>query len=97
MCVRRPCRQVERARPERGEADPRPAGQPTVGRRHERGGLFMAGQDELDARLPQRLDNVEVLLARNAEDVFDALVLQGSDKQVRSLGHQRRPRSEPRH
>jgi hypothetical protein len=53
-----------------------------VSGRHEGGGLFVAGEHELDAGSPQGLHDVEVLLARDAEHMFDALVLESCDKQV---------------
>jgi hypothetical protein len=50
----------------------------------------MACQDERDARSTEGFDDIQVLLARDAEDVFDSLVLKRCDEQVRSLGHQQR-------
>ena len=44
--------------------------------------LTVLGQDQLDARAPQRFDDIEVLFAWYGEDVLDALVLQGVDEQV---------------
>ena len=35
--------EIERAGPERGQADPGAAGQPAIGRRHESGGLLVTG------------------------------------------------------
>ena len=35
----------------------------------------------------ERLDDVEVLLAGNAEDALDALVLQRRDEKIRAFGH----------
>lgn len=58
------------------------AGQPAMGGGHERGGLLMAGQDELDRRFADGFDDVEVFFARNAEDTIDALILEGGYKQV---------------
>jgi hypothetical protein len=42
------CGEVERARAEGGDADAGAAGQAAVGRGHERSGLLVAGEDELD-------------------------------------------------
>jgi hypothetical protein len=42
----------------------RPAGQPPVGRGHEAGRLLVARDHQLDLRVAQRLDDVEVLFAR---------------------------------
>ena len=78
--------EVQRARPQRGDADAGPAGQPPVGRRHERRRLLVPRQHQLDRGVAQRLDDVEILLARHAEDALDALVLQRRDQQVRPLG-----------
>jgi hypothetical protein len=38
------------------------------------GPLVCAGQPQFDARLAQHFDEVEILLARNAADLLDALV-----------------------
>ena len=80
-------REVERAGAERRDAHARPAGEPAVGGGHEGGGLLVAGEDELDRGGAQRLDDVEVLLARHAEDAVHPLVLQCRDQQIRTLGH----------
>jgi hypothetical protein len=59
--------------------------------------LLVPRQHELDPRAPQRFDDVEVLLARHAEDPLDTLILQRSDQQVRSLCHGDTPlRAKPR-
>ena len=80
-------REIERAGAERRDANARLAGQPAVGRRHERRRLLVAGQDQLDRRAAQRFDDVEVLLAGHAENPLDALVLERGDQQVRALCH----------
>ena len=87
MRIGRRRREVERAGSERRDAHARAAGEPAVGRRHEPGRLLVPGQHELDLRASERLDDVEVLLARNPENAVDALVLQRRDEQVRSLQH----------
>ena len=79
--VSRAGREVQRAGAERGEADPSPAGQPSVGRRHERRRLLVAGQHQLDLGAAQGFDDVEILLTRNAEDLLDALVLERGDEE----------------
>jgi hypothetical protein len=56
-------------------------------RRHERSRLFVTGQDQLDLRIAQRLDNVEVFLARHTEDAVNPFVLQCRDQKVRALYH----------
>jgi hypothetical protein len=53
-----------------------------MGRRHEGRCLLVARQDELDTGSPQRLNDIEVFLARDAEDMLDALVLKRCYKQV---------------
>jgi hypothetical protein len=58
-----------------------------VGRGHERRRLLVPGEHELDARVAQGLDDVEILLAGHAEDVLDAFVLQRCHQQVGSFGH----------
>ena len=83
--------EIQRARPQCGQAHPRLAGEPAVGCGHERCALFMPGHDQLDGRLAQALDHVEIFLAGNAEDAVDAFVLQRGDHQVRSLGHSHTP------
>ena len=87
--VGRAGRQVESAGAERGEADPGPAGQPPMGRRHERRRLLMTGQHQLDRGAPQRLDDVEVLFPGNPEDLPHALVLERGDKQFGAVHRMR--------
>ena len=89
-------RQVESAGAERGEADPGPAGQPPMGRRHERRRLLMAGQHQFDRGAPQRLDDVEVLFPGNPEDLPHALVLERGDKQFGAVHRMRSSRRVPR-
>jgi hypothetical protein len=48
----------------------------------------MAREHELDRRAAQRLDDVEVLLAGNAEDALDALVLERGDEEIGAFGHE---------
>ena len=68
--------QVGRAWTQRRHADSRPSGQPTIHVGHERRALLVMRGDELDAAVEQRIHDVDIFLARNAEDVFDSLVLQ---------------------
>src|SRR6185437_10369925 len=83
--------QVDRPGPEGRRAHAGLPGQPAVGLRHERRALLVPGQHVLDGRLRQRLHQPDVLLAGDAEDVGDALVLQALDDQLgggtRLLGH----------
>ena len=78
-------RQIERAGAERGEADTGLAGQAPMGGRHERRRLLMAGQHQLDLRAAQSFDDVEILLARNPEDLLDALVLKRGDDEFGAI------------
>ena len=75
--------QVGRTGPQGRHANARPARQPAVDVGHEGRALLMARRDELDRAVEQRIHDVDVLLARNAEDVFDALVLEASYEELR--------------
>ena len=75
--------QVRRAGTQRAQCAGRVAGQPAVDLGHERGALLVARQDELDlVRFLERHHEVGVLLAGDAEDVFDAFFLETLDEQV---------------
>ena len=74
--------QVQRARPERAEADAGAAGQPAVDVGHVGAALLVADRHELDRGVRQRLVQVERLLARDAEHVLHALGLQALDEDV---------------
>jgi hypothetical protein len=52
---------------------------------HEGGALLVVGRHEADRAVEQRVHHVDVLLARNAEDVFDLLVLEALDEQLGSF------------
>ena len=58
-----------------------------MGRRHERRRLLVPRKHKRDARFAQRFDNVEIFLARYAEDEIDTLVLKRRDQQVGTFGH----------
>ena len=45
----------------------------------------MAGNDELDAGLTQRFDDVEILFARHSEYPLDTLILQSAYQEVGAL------------
>ena len=81
--VRDPEDEVERAGAERREADARLAGQRAVGVGHERGTALVPGRHEADRAVRQRVDDVQVLLAREPEDVLDAFVLETGDEELR--------------
>ena len=67
--------EIGRAGTERRHAHAGPAGQPAVDVGHERCALLVSRRDELDRAVEQRVHDVDVLFAGNAEDVFDAFVL----------------------
>ncbi len=79
--------EVQGAWAEGADADPGAAGQTPVGRGHERGRLLVPGQDELDSGGAQRLDDIEILFAGDAEDALNTLIFQRRNQKVRALGH----------
>ena len=80
--------EVGRAGPERAEADARPAGQAAVGVGHERPALLVPDRQELDRLgVVERIVQVERLLARDPEDVLDALVLEAPDEELCGAWH----------
>ena len=56
-----------------------------MGRCHERRRLLMARDHKFYSRSPYRLDDIEILFARNAEDPVHPLVLQGLNEQIRGF------------
>ena len=64
--------EIGRTRAERGEAHAGSACQRRAGLGHERGGRLVFGQNELEPRLAESLDEVDHLAAGMAEDVADA-------------------------
>ena len=71
------CDQVGRAGPEGREADASAPSVAAVGRGHEAGALFVAGEDQLDFRRPgETVEKIQILLAGDAKDIFDALFFQ---------------------
>jgi len=79
-------REVRGARPERGQAHARAAGQTTPDVRHEGRRLLVPDRNERDGRAGERVVDVQRLLAGHAEDVAHALALQAADQQLGS-GH----------
>ncbi len=73
---------VQRARPERRDADTGLAREPPVGRRHECRGLFVPREDQLDRGFAKRLHDVQILFAGYPEDAIHALVLERCDEQI---------------
>jgi hypothetical protein len=82
--------EVERAGPQRAEADARVTGQAPVHVGHVGAALLVPDRDEPDRGARQRLVQVERLLARDAEHVPDALGLEAFDEDVAgfALRHQ---------
>src|SRR5258706_3215048 len=80
--------EVGRTRPQRRHAHARLLGETSVDVGHERRALLVMAGDEVDGAREQGGHDVDVLLAGNAEDVLDALVLEALDHQLRrgSLG-----------
>jgi hypothetical protein len=82
------CRgEVEGAWPQCRDADAGLAGKPAIGCRHEGRRLFVTGEHQLDLRLAQRFDHVEIFLARHTEDAVVAFVLVGCHQELRTLSH----------
>jgi len=76
--------EVGRARPQRRQAHAGLAGVTAIGRGHEAGALLVPGQHQLDFRgARQRVEEVEVLLPRHAENVLAAFGLEALDEQIR--------------
>jgi hypothetical protein len=77
--------EVHRAGAERAEADARAAGQPAVHVGHVGAALLVSNRDKGDARVRQRAVEVERLLARDPEDVSDALGLEALHEDIGRL------------
>jgi hypothetical protein len=58
-----------------------------MGGGHEGRRLLVPGQYQLDARLPQRLDDVEILFAGHSEDALHALVRKRCYQEIRTFAH----------
>lgn len=83
--VRHARHEVGRPRTQGGQADARPSGEPAVNVRHERGSLLVAGGDEVHLAVQHHVHHVEVLLAGEAEDPLDPLVLETADEELRRV------------
>src|SRR3546814_9550347 len=60
----------------------------SISRRHEARALLVPRQDQLDRfRARQAVEEVEIFLARHAENIFDAFFLQAFDEQVGCFFH----------
>src|SRR5260370_26894433 len=77
--------EVERAGTECRERDPRLSRQPSIGGSHESRRLLMPGYDQLDGRATKAVADIEVLLAGHPKNPIDALILRGSNENIRSL------------
>ena len=64
------------------KADPGTAGQPAIDIRDEGGALLVPGWHELHRGVDQRVEEVDVLLARDAEDIVDAFVLEAAREEL---------------
>ncbi|MND66376.1 hypothetical protein D3C80_577690 [compost metagenome] len=79
--------QVGGARAEGRQADAGLAGQAAVGGSHEACRLLVTGQYQLDLRLAQGFEQVEVFLTGNAEHILDTFVFQALHNDIGGLGH----------
>ncbi|QTD96668.1 hypothetical protein S1361_04860 [Streptomyces cyanogenus] len=79
--------QVDRTGPQGGRTHSRPAGEPPVDLRHERGSLLVAHQDVADPGSVERVDEPDVLLTGDPEDVLHALGPQTPHQQMRDVLH----------
>src|SRR6478735_785102 len=81
---------VDGTRPERRGYHGGPARDPSVHLGHERGALFVASQDVADPfRCRKRLDEPDVLLARDPEDEGDPFRFKALDHQLCCRAHRR--------
>ena len=77
--------QIGRARPQRRKAHARLSAEPAVHIRHERRGLFMPGDDNLDPRIQQGIGECQRFLSGHAKDETHALVFQTPHQQRRRI------------
>ncbi len=75
------CDEVRRAGAKRGKTDAGLAGETSISGGHKACRLFVPGENQLDLRCPQRFQEVEILFSWDAEDVFNALILESFDKE----------------
>ena len=68
-------------------ADAGLAGQPAIGRSHERRSLLMARQNQLDRGLSQTLHDIKVLFTGNSKDAVNTFVLKRGHKKIRPFWH----------
>ncbi len=74
--------QIGCARPQGRQADACAAGQAAVDIGHKGRPLFMTGGDEAYRRTMQGIHHIQVLLARNPEDVFYPFVFEALDEEL---------------
>src|SRR5207302_7225806 len=77
--------EIRHSGPQRREAKPRVGGEPSVDVRHERGGLFVAGEDETNGAVPEGVHQLQVLLAGNPEGETDLFVFEAGDEESRGF------------
>ncbi len=80
--------EIGRARPQCREAYAGLARMAAIGRGHETRALLVPRQDQLDClRARQAVEEIQILLARNAENILDAFFLKTFDEQVGCFFH----------
>ena len=81
--------EVGGARAKRRDADAGLAGQSAINGGHHARTLFVARQHKLDfLGVREAFEEIEIFLARDAEDVFAPLFLETFDEQIRCFGHE---------
>jgi len=83
--VGHPRDEIGGARAKRRKTKSRFSCKPAINIGHERRALFVASGDEPNRTLQKRVQDIDILFARNAEDVFNALVFQAFDEQFSRL------------
>ena len=85
-------RGVRRPRAASDHADPRPAGELSVGVGHVRGADLVAAGDELDRSIVERVQHGQIALAGNAEGQLDPVDDELVDEELAARPHVRRSR-----
>jgi hypothetical protein len=81
-------RRIARARPAAHAGDPRPAGEPRVGKRHESGARLVPAHHGVDIGAAiKRVEQPEIALARDAEDAVDGVRHEAIDDQLTGRAH----------
>jgi len=79
LCIGRSGHEIRRTRPECGQADAALSGESSDRGGHEARALFMAGDDELDLRVPKTFEQIQIFFAGNSKDVLDTLAFERLD------------------